>query len=306
MKRLMPLVFILVPFICYVQKGKIYFTSGLAKNRMQKNIGVINPDGSGYHEVTFTVSSRSEYQPHVSCDGKKMTFNTYRYGGWKVAIADSNGGNVSNLTSSNNYEYDASWSPNSDKVALVGFESGNSGKRKIYIYDLKTGSKTKITDGNYAYYSPSFLNEDELIFSRITNGQYGIYKMNINQKNDLKLIDSPDYHEFAPKVSPDGKYLAFHRVNAESEIELVVMDLENKEEKVVYKGWSGSKEKIPDWETPLFPYSIGWAPNSDYLVFTSRIEDYNFELLIIDKEGNNLSRLTNNPGVDSQPHWSIR
>lgn len=299
------LIYISTFLICIsltAQEGKIYFTSGKAENRRQKNIGVIKPDGTAYNEVTFTASSRSEYQPHVSDNGEKMTFNTYRYGGWKIAIANSDGSKVKKLTKSNNYEYDASWSPDG-KIVLVGFPSGNFGKRQIYLVDPKTGSKELLTDGKDAHYSPSFLNANEIVFSINMDGYYGIYTMDIESKKKVKLVDSPDYHEVAPKISPDGKSLAYHRVNDNREIELVIYDIEPKTQQVIYSGWEG-KEKLSSMETPLFPFTIGWSPNSNQLVFTSMFDSENYELIRIDKDGSNRKRLTFNPWSDIQPHWT--
>lgn len=284
------------------QEGKIYFASTQTKSSRQNNVGVIDANGNNYQEVTFSVSTRSEYQPHVSGDGKRMTFNTYRYGGWKVAIANSDGSNVTKLTKSNNYEYDASWSPNGKQIILIGFESGNSGKRQLFLVNPNNQSKTRLTDGKYAHYSPSFISEDEILFSRITDGHYGIYTMNIGSKKVSKLVDSADYHEIAPRLSPDGNLLAYHRVNEENEIELVLHNMKTKTDKVIYSGWD-DKEILSGWESPMFPFSVSWSPSGKELVFTSLLEPRNYELIRIDKNGENRKRLTFNRESDTQPHW---
>jgi TolB protein len=45
-----------------------------------------------------------------------------------------------------------------------------------------------------------------------------------------------------------------------------------------------------------------WSPNGKQIAFVSE-RDGNFEIYVMNADGGNVRRLTNNPGVDFYPSW---
>ena len=55
-------------------------------------------------------------------------------------------------------------------------------------------------------------------------------------------------------------------------------------------------EPISDWDA-------SWSPDGSHIAFTSS-RDRNWEIYVMDTDGSNQQRLTNDPAYDSAPSWS--
>ena len=47
-----------------------------------------------------------------------------------------------------------------------------------------------------------------------------------------------------------------------------------------------------------------WSPNGEQVVYTSNSYDNNWEIVLMNSDGTNQTRLTNDPATDSSPDWS--
>ncbi len=285
------------------QTGKIYFSS--SERNTPGGLFSIEPNGQNLKQVTNSIARRTDAQPHSSKSGEWLTFNSYRFGGWKIAISDKEGNNVKKLTKGSSYEYDARWSPNGQQITYVGFPSGRSGYRQVFVVNKDGTGRKQLTNEQYSHYTSTFIEGGKkLMFATTENSQFDVYTMNLDGSGKKNLTQTDDVHEIAPALSPDGKYLAYHTLDENDHINLMIYDLSNGRKKEIFSGWKG-KEKIPQgWDTPLFPYSISWSPDSRFLAFTSHLGDNSFQIFKIDRLGENPVQLTNRRGVNCQPHWS--
>jgi tricorn protease len=89
------------------------------------------------------------------------------------------------------------------------------------------------------------------------------------------------------KLSPDGKQLAYVRGRGD----LCVLDLDSKESRVVFAGWSD-----PDYD---------WSPDGKWFVYTKLDEDFNRDIWLMPSDGKgkpfNVSR---HPFSEYDPVWS--
>lgn len=306
MRALLVFVLVSVSISSFGQDRGIYFSGGMGYSDLFK----VDQDGKELSRLT-TKESRGEYQPQVSPDGKKVVFNTYRYGGWKLAVADldDEGEIIKNsvrklVRNSSGYEYDGNWSKDGRQIIYIGFERGNSGFRQLFITDLD-GNSQQITNTGYAHYSPNFADGGNRIYcSVIQDGIFRLMQIDIETNAAIMLTAAEDMHEVSPAISPNGRYLAFHGVHDDESLTVRILDLKSLDQKVLY----GTKEEEKNflnraWQTPLFSYGIGWSSDSEEIVFTAHLGDSVFELYKANIKTGQVTQITKLKEASTQPSW---
>ncbi|MEQ9401979.1 MAG: hypothetical protein RIM99_00220 [Cyclobacteriaceae bacterium] len=255
--------------------------------------------------------SRGEYQPQVSPDGKYIVFNTYRYGGWKLAIAELQNGDIKPesirklVTDSKGYEYDADWSADGKSIVYVGFTSGRSGGRQVFITDLSGKNVRQLTDDDRNHYSPNFSPDDQSIYFQATiDGAQSIQRLLIRTGEIETILHSDDAHHVAPSLSPNGRLLAFHKIHTDESVTTHVLNLADNTAQTLYGVGEEEKNYLNrQSETPVFSYGIGWSANSRKIVFTRHNGNFRFELFIADLSTNSVMQLTRLNEASLQPSW---
>ena len=108
-------------------------------------------------------------------------------------------------------QYDASWSPDGKQVVYVSRET--KGIHNIYIIDLATGEKRRLTENQNYNISPAWSPDGKkIVYSSNVRGGYDICLMNADGGNKRRLTTSPGL-EINPAWSPDGKLITFTRFN---------------------------------------------------------------------------------------------
>ncbi|MGK7393622.1 MAG: S41 family peptidase [Candidatus Cyclobacteriaceae bacterium M3_2C_046] len=148
----------------------------------------------------------------------------------------------------------------------------------------------------------TWLNDSSLIFASDRKGQYdlflvrstdpkvtGIYK---TLKKQLINLTSSAEDEVSPKVSPDGKKIAFVKDNTR----LIVADIDP-EGKL-----SNIKTLIDSWSVPN---SIEWSPDSRWLAYAQPNLDFNYEVYIHAADNSQGPvNISMHPRSDRSPLWS--
>ncbi|SFM75077.1 Tol-Pal system beta propeller repeat protein TolB [Thermodesulforhabdus norvegica] len=103
-------------------------------------------------------------------------------------------------------ELPGSWSPDGKKIAYV---SGETGSPQIYIVDVETGRRSRLTFyGNYNT-SPAWSPDGSWIaYSGRTDGHHHIFLIRPDG-TDLIQLTSGNHNDEAPVWSPDGRMIAF-------------------------------------------------------------------------------------------------
>ncbi|GAB4028779.1 S41 family peptidase [Spirosoma gilvum] len=96
-----------------------------------------------------------------------------------------------------------------------------------------------------------------LLYISTRNGLANLYQYDFSTREETRLTDSQQ-DDAAPTVSPDGQSVAFLRNGQE----LHVMELGNKKDRIVYKGYLG---RPPFASTG----SVAWSPDSKWLAFAA-------------------------------------
>jgi Tol biopolymer transport system component len=154
--------------------------------------------------------------PVISPDGTKFVFISNRDDLFDVFIADTKTGEVLDKivkgnTSSNFEELQVltpglCWSPDGKKIA-ISVKAGD--KDAIFIIDVKSGDKTKITTNfnaiTYVNWSPD---KNKLVFIGSLSKESNIYLYNLNS-GKIEPLTNDVFSDYNPTFSPDGKYIYF-------------------------------------------------------------------------------------------------
>ena len=153
-------------------------------------------------------------------------------------------------------------------------------------------------DDKYPSWSPD---GKQIAFSSKRDGNYEIYVMDADGGNLQNLTNNPN-HDVSPSWSPDGKRIAFssNRDNRKGNFifEIYVMDADG-----------GNQLNLTN--NPFNDQSPSWSPDGKRIIFSARRPGHfgnkfaiTHEIYVMDADGGNQHRLTENLFEDSQPTWS--
>lgn len=106
---------------------------------------------------------------------------------------------------------------------------------------------------------PSFLNDDELVYSSTFDGQTDLMKFNILSKENTRLTNTPE-SEFSPKITPDKKYISAVLLKDNGDQLIIKYPIKNGEPKIIE---SDQKIGYYCWldKKTIFSYVVG-SPSS--------------------------------------------
>ena len=259
----------------------------------------INPDGSDVRRVT---NRRTEaYSPSWAPDGSKIMFQSIRDSNPGIFIINPDGSGIAQITRLRVQRESAAWSPDGTRIA---FASDNDGVYDMYVVNVEslgigpytgpviaskaTFDVTRLTDHPADDFAPSFSPDGtKVAFNSDRNGvDSDIHVVNADGSNPVLVADMQgDAHH--PAWSPDGSKIAFD---------------------VGYHVWvvnpDGSNITQLTKNSPnQLQYQPAWSPDGRKIAFTSRSSG-RWDIHIMDADGSNIDRVTNNRAWDNSPAWS--
>ncbi len=132
---------------------------------------------------------------------------------------------------------------------------------------------------------------DKLTMLSDKDGDQNIYQLDLNTNEWARLTRTNDI-EINPRLSPDGKQLAFYRGTSS----LIVLDLETKRESELAKG----SFRRGVWAMPL-----EWSPDSKWLAFSDYTSGWNCDIFVMKADGSEKPRnITQYPTSNWGPAWT--
>ncbi len=187
-----------------------------------------------------------------------------------------------------------------DAQAQIVFASDRNGNMEIYVMDIDGKNSRNLTNNRHADRSPSWSPDGKrIVFTSQRDGNMEIYVMDADGSNPRRLTENPNNDQF-PGWSPDGERIAFmsDRDGADLHFDIYVMDADGDNPQNLTN--NDFDERYPEW-----------SPDGKRITFSSR-RDGHFrnafgitdEIYVMDADGDNQQRLTDNNGWDWFPSWS--
>ncbi|MBV9959098.1 MAG: PD40 domain-containing protein [Acidobacteria bacterium] len=280
----------------------------------------MSPDGSLLTRLTDSGDGYVYLQPTWSPDHSQIAFVSNRDGDIEIYAMKADGSSVRRLTYNPGEDSQPSWSPDGTKIAFVhGDDPSWAGRinflncEPAQIYVIKAdGSGQKKLTGAANNTDPAWSPDSKQIaFSSDRDGNYEIYRMNEDGSGPTRLTFNA-VEDADPAWSPDGSRIAYgsgyERVYYFCGIEGIIQNPFARTS-VSYGGAGEIRVLRLDGTSDLQLTTTNnnsdpaWSPDNGQIVFASR-RDGNFEIYLMDSNGNGTKRLTATEPADLSPAWS--
>ena len=191
-----------------------------------------------------------------------------------------------------------------DAQAQIAFMSDRAGNWQIYVMDADGNNQQRLTNNAHNDRSPSWSPDGgRIAFESWRHGPDEIYVMDADGDNPQRLTHNA-HDDRSPSWSPDGKRIAF---------------MSYREHPHIIQGWFTSEIYVMDTDgnnpqkltnNAHDDYSPSWAPDGKRVIFSSEMAGHfrggqtTHEIYVIDVDGGNQQRLTENLFDDWSPSWS--
>ena len=196
-----------------------------------------------------------------------------------------------------------------DAQAQIAFVSERDGNSEIYMMDADGSNQRRLTNHPDRDFSPSWSPDGKRIaFVSNRDGHanirgwltYEIYVMDANGENQQNLTNDPS-NDRSPSWSPDGKRIVFSsdRDNdRDHNIEIYMMDADGDNQERLTNNLT--EDQYPSW-----------SPDGKRIAFSARRDGHfenelgiTYEIYVMDVDGGNEQRFTENRNNDWSPSWS--
>ncbi len=152
-------------------------------------------------------STRHEYHCAFSPDGRRVAFTSTRSGDAEIWVADADGANALQLTSTHAQDTNCSaWSPDGQSIA---FSSNGEGEFDVYVVAATGGTPRRLTSHPAIDLCPKFSRDGQwLYFSSMRSGEYRVWKMPAAGGEATQI--TPNQGGGGAIESLDGRSLYYH------------------------------------------------------------------------------------------------
>ncbi len=264
-----------------ITSNKIVFSSNRDGN---SQIYIMNTDGTNQTRLTNNLAN--DTVPSWSPDGSKIVFASDRDGNLEIYVMNADGTNQTRLTNNPASDWDTSWSPDGTKIA---FRTDRDSNEEIYVMNADGTNPVNLTNNSSRDGEPQWSPDGtKILFSSWRSGGARMFVMNDDGTNPT-TVPNTDVWLSNSRWSPDGNKIAY---TAYGDIYVINVDGTNKVNLIPY-GQSG------------YPaYYVGsYSPDGSKIVLYSN-QDGKYQIYVMNSDGSNLIRLTNNSMDDLYPFWS--
>ena len=266
------------------------------------DIYVMDDEGGNVQRVTG--SEIGFQRPSWSPDGRRIVHgsnNTLYVGFGNIQTVNDDGTWGSTVLSESFTAFEPAWSPDGTKIAYQSWEHGTDDdfNSEIYVMDLDGGNTTRLTNNSdyddFPRWSPD---GSEIAFVRTVGDFDHIFVMDADGTNERRLTFGSDFNS-NPIWSPDGTQIAFQSAAAGENWAVTTINPTGVNEIQLTTTAQGGA--IPSW-----------SPDSQRIVFHSSrdsddpLDPNGVEVYVMDRNGGNVARLTNNAAFDGVATWGPR
>ncbi len=276
-------------------RGSIVFASERAGS---SDLYLLDIDRDYLRRLTHTQAT--DRRPAWSPDGRTLSFYSNRENGrWNIFIMNPNGTNIRQITETDGRDGNLAWSPDGQYVA---FDSTRTGNLEIFVMETAcldaptTCDPQRITHHAAADRSPAWSPDStQLLFESARYEYYEIFRVNPDG-SDLTRLTVNNTPDWSANWSPNGREIAFASGRGET-WDIYVMDADCD---TLPGGCEDNARLLVE-----HPYDAAlpqWSPDGQHIIFEAWM-DNNFDLFIVQADGQHLQRLTTHPANDTQAVW---
>ena len=199
-----------------------------------------------------------------------------------------------------------------DAQAQITFASKRDGNPEIYVMDVNGQNQRRLTNHPNNDWSPSWSPDGKhIVFFSNREGHvhvhgwptYEIYVMDADGGNQQNLTNDPN-DDRDPSWSPDGKRIVFtserdgHVIDGVPTSEIYVMDADGSNPQNLTNHLHEDRDP-------------SWSPDGKRIAFSATRDEHfendfgiTEEIYVMDADGKNQQRLTENRKIDWDPSWS--
>ncbi len=235
----------------------------------------------------------------LSPPGGRIAFASDRDGNGEVYVMNADGSGQTNLTNHPAQDGDPWWSPDGEEIAFSSFRDEIP---DIYVMTADGSETRRLTDTPAVDGSVRWSADGGRIalFSFHSQGDGFLWVAN-SDLSDLRPLLA-GIHPAGPEVEcaggfpggwlPDGERIVFRGSNAETgALQICSVKTDGTDIRVIF-----SEPNTSSGEPAV-------SPDGSRIAFISD-RDGNFEIYVVDVNGKNLRRVTNDAGKDLNPAWS--
>lgn len=262
---------------------KIAFANNSTRH---KEIYVVDYDGENLQKLTNDKSIA--ILPRWSKDGK-IFYTTYKYKNPDIFAIDLRAGKIAPVIIRGGLSLIGGVSPDGKALA---FTSSGGTNPSIYIYNLETHSKTRITNKASVDGSPSYSPDGKYItFVSNRAGNPQIYVMELATGETRPLTKTFNWSD-SPQWSPTGEWIVFTgRESPYHPMDIFLVDLTGTQIRRLTTD-AGSNEDPT------------WSPDGRFIAFTTT-RNGKRQLYMMDMDGSAPHLLADLKGDSFTPHWSF-
>jgi Tol biopolymer transport system component len=172
----------------------------------------------------FIASTRIDFSPQYSPDGKRIAFASDRSGVMGIWVSDAEGSNAVELFSQARFSGSPCWSPDGQRVA---FDSNLYGNMDIYVIQANGGKPVRLTTNSAGDHVPSWSRDGNWIyFTSARSGRHEVWKVAARGGEGVQVTKNGGFAAFE---SLDGKSIYYTKGVSEAAMALWRMPLSNGE-----------------------------------------------------------------------------
>ena len=206
--------------------------------------------------VPFTRdTSQRNNLARFSPDGRKLALTRWRPGtSGDIWVADSDGGNLTQLTSDPGADSQPNWLPEGNKLVFLTTRDNNH--PRLWTISLLTGKEEPFLDlGNDVEFAQLSPDGKQVVFNTIQNGSVNIWVVNVQDGRKKQLTFDDQLMGFG-SWSPDGQFIAFEMRRGDDDYLAVVPSS------------GGQITQLTFDHGRSWPH--GWSPDGDKITFAGQ------------------------------------
>jgi len=260
-----------------------------------RNIFVMNPDGTGQDNLTNGVDGQEYAQPAWSPDHSLIAYSSNQDGNFEIYVMNADGSGPRRVTPGDGEtNVTPAWSPDGGRLVYVSTQARGG---NVMMINLDGTDMKRLTAEPGDYAKPAW-SPDGRTIAFVMYGAFGaeIHHMDNNGSNQRPYLTDPEEEFDLPTWSPDGTQMAFvSKLYSDAGLtaEIYIRDM------------STEKDRLLISVQEQFITTLSWSEDATELVYTvSDLTLRKRQIRAVDTQGQNLRQLTNDTAVAYDVAWS--